>query len=330
MQPLPSTLSHLAIEQPGAGSRLVLRETPLPPLHPGEVRVRTAYAGLNRADLFQRAGTYGPPPGVTDIPGLEISGHIVEVSDANGRWRPGDAVCALLPGGGYSEYVAVRADHCLPLPPGCDLKEAAALPECAATVWMALVDIAATQEGETVLIHGGTSGVGSLGIQMMRARGAKVLATVSSAEKAEAARGWGGEPVVYTECDFVQAVKAAGGADVVLDMVGGDYMTRNLSCLRPGGRMVSIAFLKGAKAEVNLAGLMMKQLSWHGATLRGRDDATKAAYLRGIEETVWPAIAKGTIRPVIDSVFDWRQAEKAHARMEKGLHIGKILLQVAA
>lgn len=319
----------IAIDQPGKASSLIMQQRPLPALGAGEVLVRVAYAGINRADLFQREGSYGPPPGVTDIMGLELSGHVVATTPDAQRWQVGDEVCALLSGGGYAEYVAVRADHCLPIPQGLGLREAAALPECAATVWMALIDIASVQAGERVLIHGGTSGVGSLGIQMMQALGSDVWATVSTPEKAAAVESFGGTPIIYTQQDFVEIIKAQGGVDAVLDMVGGDYLSRNLSCLRPHGRMVSIAFLKGAKTEISAGGLMMKQLSWHGATLRGRSDAQKAAYLHDIETRIWPLLSNGTIRPIIDSTHSWQHAQEAHTRMEKGLHIGKILLQVA-
>lgn len=320
----------IQIVQPGETSQLEWQAVPIPTLREGQVLLKVAYAGVNRADLFQRQGRYDPPPGASDVMGLEVSGTVVVVAESGSGLNVGDAVCALLPGGGYAEYAAVDARHCLPLPSGMGLKESAALPECAATVWMALFDVGALEAGQSVLVHGGASGVGTMAIQMARAMGANVWATVSSEAKAEAVRALGGQPIRYDQQDFVAVMKAATGADCVLDMVGGDYMQRNLSCLRQGGRLISIAFLKGASAPLSMGGLLMKQLSWHGVTLRGRSDEQKSRYMAQLRTWLWPRLESGEIRPVIDSAWPLQEAQYAHERMEKGLHIGKILLQVAS
>ncbi len=318
----------------------VTRLTPAPGAQ--EVLIRMAYAGLNRADIFQRQGSYAPSEGVTDVPGLEVSGEIAATGEAVTRWRVGDRVCALLPGGGYAEYALAHADHCLPIPafspqpdtfPGAkavpELALAAALPECVTTVWMALFATARLQAGETVLVHGGASGIGTTAIQMIRAAGAVVFATAGSDDKTALCQRLGATGINYETQDFVTHVKAEGGVDVVLDIVAGDYVAKNVKVLKPRGRLISLACLKGGQADVPVGSILLKQLSWHGLTLRNRTDAEKAYYIRQIEDTVWPWAAQGAVRPVIDSVWPLEQAAQAQEKMEKCLHCGKILLQGA-
>lgn len=312
-----------------ANGRLVPVTRSMPQPGAGQVLIRTAYSGLNRADIFQRQGSYAPPPGAPDVPGLEVSGHIAAMGENVCDWQEGEPVCALLSGGGYSEYVLAQADHCLPLPAGLSLREAAALPECAATVWMALLADARLQPGEVALLHGGASGIGTTGIQMLRAYGCAVFVTVGSAEKAARCASLGATPILYRQQDFVAAVKDAGGVDAVLDIVGGEYIERSLQCLKPGGRLVSIAFLQGHKVSLSAGRLLMKRLHWMGATLRARNDEQKAAYIAALRETVWPWIEAGRLRPVIDSIYPLGEAEAAQEKMEKYLHCGKILLQVS-
>lgn len=317
----------------------VLRECAAPAPKQGEVLIKIAYAGLNRADLFQKEGTYPPPQGAPNIPGLEVSGHIVALGDGVSDWAVGDCVCALLAGGGYAEYVAVPAAHCLPIPQFSpspqpsprgegDLLLAAALPECVTTIWMALFEDARIKPSERVLIHGGASGIGTTGIQMMRAHGCEVWTTVGSPEKADLCASLGATPILYKELDFAEIIREAGSVDVVLDMVGGEYIERSLKCLRTGGRLVSLAFLQGNKVELSAGRLLLKRLHWMGATLRARSDEEKAQYLCAIRQTVWPWIAQDHLKPVIDSVFPLEEVEKAQDRMEKYLHCGKILLQI--
>lgn len=327
--PLPDQIQVMAISEKGPNARLIAQSRPMPTLSSGEVLIRVAYAGLNHADLFQRAGHYDPPAGVTDISGLECSGTIVACGPDVTQWKTGTEICALLAGGGYADYVVAKADHCLSLPTGLSLQQAAALPECVITVWMALFEEAGLKPHESVLIHGGTSGIGTFAIQMVRAWGGTTYALASSDAKAQLVASLGGVPIRYDQCNYAETIKDTGGVDIVLDMVGGDTMQRNLSCLKPYGRLISLAFLQGAKAELSMGGLLMKQLRWQGVTLRARSDAHKAHYIRQVQKIVWPWIANQTVRPVIDSVYALHDVEAAQAHMQKRLHLGKILLQVS-
>lgn len=304
--------------------QLVLTELPTPVPAAGEVLIRVHYAGVNRADIFQREGSY---KAVNPILGLEVSGTIEELGEGVQGFALGDAVCALLSGGGYGEYVAAQAQHCLPIPHPLTLQQAAALPEAAATIWMALMDEASLQPHEKVLLHGGASGVGTLGIQMLRAYGCEVFTTAGTPEKLAKCAALGANAIAYREQDFVEVVKEAGGVDVVLDMVGGEYIDRSLQCLNVGGRLVSIAFLQGSNVQISAGRLLMKRLRWMGATLLARPDAQKAQYVAALRETVGPWIAAGKVIPVIDSVFDLQDAAAAHEKMQKSLHCGKILLK---
>lgn len=322
------------VEISAFGGPRVLRETrgPLPVPQAGEVLVRVAYAGVNRPDVAQRQGVYPPPPGASPVPGLEIAGQVVATGPGCARWRVGDAVCALVAGGGYAEYATAPEAQCLPLPRGLSVCEAAALPETAFTVWSNVFERGALARGELLLVHGGTSGIGTLAIQLAKARGARVIATAGSEDKCAACRELGADLAVnYRETDFVTAVKefsAGRGADVILDMVGGDYTQRNLSALAVEGRLVFIAFLRGAKVELNLAPVMMKRLTVTGSTLRARPVEHKAPIARSLQHIVWPLLASGVVRPVIDRVFPLSEAAAAHALMESNRHIGKLLLQV--
>lgn len=306
---------------------------PVPQPKPHEIILHVAFAGVNRADIFQRQGSYPPPEGASPLPGLEAAGTVAAIGEAVTGWQVGDAVCALLPGGGYGEYVACHAGHALPAPKGWDMREAAALPEALFTVWMALQVEAGLKSGESVLVHGGASGVGMMAIQYATWLGARVFATASSPAKCAACESWGANPAIaYTEQDFVATIheQTGGlGVNVVLDMFGGDYIARNLKALAPDGRLISIAFLRGAKPEAfSAAPLLLKRLMWKGTTLRARTDAQKAQWTAQIREKLGDTLAAGHIRPRIDRVFRLEDAQKAHAYMEQNLNIGKIVLQV--
>jgi len=330
---LPASMLAVAIAAPGGPEQLVMTRRPLPEPGPGEVLIQVATAGVNRPDCLQRQGNYPPPPGASDLPGLEVAGTIVALGSGVESWRVGDPVCALLTGGGYAEYCTAPAPQCLPIPAGLSLQQAAALPETLFTVWSNVFDRARLQAGETLLVHGGTSGIGTTAIQLARALGARVITTVGSAEKVQPCLDLGAERVVcYRDEDFVQAAKAFTdnrGVDVILDMVGGDYMQRNLSALAVEGRLVFIAFLRGAKAELNLAPVLLKRLTITGSTLRARPVADKARIAAALRQTVWPLLEQGRIRPILDRVFPLDEAAAAHALMESNRHIGKILLQVS-
>jgi len=315
----------------GPAEVLKLVEGPRPQAGPGEVRIRVACAGVNRPDVAQRAGLYPPPPGASPVLGLEVSGTVDALGPQADRWRIGDAVCALTPGGGYAEYCVVPATHCLPLPQGLSYLQAAALPENVFTVWANVFEIGRLQAGETLLVHGGSSGIGVTAIQLAKAFGARVATTVGSAEKQAFCAALGADVVVnYREQPFAAAVrKALGGVDVVLDMVGGDYAAHNIALLNPGGRLVQIAVLGGSRATVDLAQIMMKRLTVTGSTLRPRSQADKAALAAALEAQVWPLYASGRVKPVIHSRFPLAQAPQAHALMESSAHIGKIMLDVA-
>ena len=317
------------IMAPGGPEVLKLTDRPLPEPGPGEVRIRVAYAGVNRPDALQRAGLYAPPKGASDLPGLECAGEISALGTGVSGWAVGDAVCALLPGGGYAEEVVTPAAHCLPVPGALSLKEAACLPETFFTVWSNVFERGALQGGERFLVHGGSSGIGTTAIQLARLRGARVFATAGSEEKCAACRDLGAERAInYREEDFVEVLREAGGADVILDMVGGDYIARNLRCLAEDGRLVQIAFLQGPRAEINFAPLMMRRQTITGSTLRPQSDGAKARIAAALRREVWPLLEAGRIAPVMDSEFALEAAAEAHARMEGGDHIGKIVLRV--
>jgi len=320
-----------AVEITRAGGPDVLQPTarPVPVPRPGEVVIKVAWAGVNRPDALQRAGLYAPPPTASDLPGLEASGEIVALGDGVADWVSGDRVCALLPGGGYAEYVATPAAHCLPVPEGMGLKEAACLPETFFTVWSNVFERGGLQAGERFLVHGGSSGIGTTAIQLARAFGARVFATAGSGEKCRACEDLGADRAInYREEDFVEAMKAEGGAHLILDMVGGDYISRNVKCLVDEGRLVQIAFLQGSKVELNLAPVMMRRLTITGSTLRPQSDLAKARIAEALRARVWQLLETGKIAPVMDSEYPLAEAAAAHARMEASGHIGKIVLKV--
>ncbi|MCW5725484.1 MAG: NAD(P)H-quinone oxidoreductase [Maricaulaceae bacterium] len=311
----------------GGPEVLELREIPTPWPGPGQVLIKMAAAGVNRPDIFQRMGFYPPPPGAPESLGLEISGTIVATGEGVAGLHAGDPVCALLPGGGYADFALAPAGSVLPAPEGVSLRDAAGLPETVFTVWANVFEAGALTPGETLLVHGGASGIGTTAIQMAAAHGARVIATAGSAEKCALCERLGAARAInYREDDFVEALKAEGGADVILDMVGGDYIARNIACARPGGRIVMIAFLKGAKAEADFMPVMLKRLTLTGSTLRSRPDAEKARLAAAVRRTAWPWITRGKLAPVIDSVFALDEAAEAHRRLESGGHAGKILL----
>ncbi len=325
------------ISVPGPADVLRLVERPRPTLLPGQVLVQVAAAGVNRPDVLQRLGKYAPPPGASDLPGLEIAGHVVDVALSDtvpSRWQAGDAVCALVSGGGYAEYCAVPVEQCLPIPAGLSLVQAAALPETFFTVWSNVFERGRLQAGETFLVHGGSSGIGTTAIQLARAFGARVFATAGADEKCAACVRLGAEVAVnYRERDWVADLReATGGAgvDVILDMVGGDYTTRNLDLLADDGRLIQIAFLKSSKVELDLMQVMRRRLTITGSTLRPRPVSAKAHLAAALEAHVWPLLAAGTVAPVIHAVLPLAQAAEAHRVMEESRHIGKIVLDVGA
>jgi putative PIG3 family NAD(P)H quinone oxidoreductase len=332
MPTLPAEMTAIAIRAPGGPEVLVPERRPLPRLADGEVLVKVKAAGVNRPDVMQRQGLYPPPAGATDIPGLEIAGEVVALGPGATRWKLGDEVMALVVGGGYAEYCPAHEIHALPLPRGLTPIEAAAIPETFFTVWHNAFERGRLRAGETLLIHGGSSGIGTAAIQLAKAFGARVVTTAGSAEKCDACRRLGADATVnYKAQDFVAATKAATdgkGADVVLDMVGGDYIERNYEAAAVEGRIVQIAFQGSPKATVDFRRIMLKRLTHTGSTLRARSVADKGAIARAVEQQVLPLIAAGKVRPVIDSTFPLAQASAAHARMEASAHIGKIVLVV--
>ena len=326
---MTQNMRAIEITAPGGPEVLqpVLRPRP-EPAH-GQVVIEVAYAGVNRPDALQRAGLYNPPPGASDLPGLEASGTVVAVGSGVSGWAVGDLVCALLPGGGYAEYVATPAAHCLPVPEGMSLKQAACLPETYFTVWSNVFTRGGLTGGERFLVHGGSSGIGTTAIQLAHHFGARVFATAGTEEKCQACRKLGADIAInYNAADFVDIVKAEGGANLILDMVGGSYIQRNLKSLADDGRLVQIAFLEGPKVDLNLVQVMTRRLTITGSTLRPQNDLAKAAIARNLREAVWPLLAAGRVEPVIDSEFMLDEATFAHARMESGGHIGKIVLNV--
>ena len=339
---LPDTMTAIEISEHGGPEVLKPVRRPVPAAGDGEVLIRVAAAGVNRPDLAQRAGSYPPPPGASDLPGLEVAGEIVAAGDgaasdgaagdgADGV-AMGDRVCALAPGGGYAEYCAVPAAHCLPVPQGYDMVRAAALPETFFTVWTNVFMRGGLQSGETLLVHGGASGIGTTAIQLAAARGVTVIATAGTVEKCRACEELGAvQAINYRNEDFVTIVNeltGGKGADVILDMVAGDYVPRNQKCLALGGRLVTIALLGGRKAEVDFGLLMVKRQTMTGSTLRPQSVEAKAAVAAGLRREVWPLLDSGQIAPVIQDTFDLEDAAAAHAALEAGDHIGKFVLTV--
>jgi NADPH2:quinone reductase len=330
-QTLPATMKAIKIRKPGGPEVLELGELARPEPGPGEILIRVSAAGVNRPDTFQRMGLYPPPPGAPETPGLEVAGEVVATGPGVTRWKAGDRVCALVGGGGYAEFCPAHEAHALPVPKGLSEIEAAGLPETVFTVWTNVFERGALKPGETFLVHGGTSGIGTTAIQLALAFGARVIATAGSADKCATCVKLGAEAINYRDQDFVAEVMKLTdqrGVDVILDMVGGDYIQRNISSAAPDGRIVSIAFLCGPKAEVNFMPVMAKRLTLTGSTLRPRSNEEKAALARAIEANVWPLIETGRVKPIIDTTFPLADAAKAHALMESSSHIGKIVLTV--
>jgi NADPH:quinone reductase len=323
----------IEIRQPGPPDVLVPAERPVPTPRAGEVLIKVAGAGVNRPDLMQRLGKYPPPPGASDIPGLEVSGTIEAVGADAGAWKVGDRVCALLAGGGYAEYCVAPAPQCLPAPRAVDLAEAGAMPETFFTVWTNVFERGRLKRGEALLVHGGSSGIGTAAIQIACALGARVFATAGSAEKCAACERLGAERAInYRDADFVDAVRQSTGGkgvDVVLDMVGGDYFPRNIEALAVEGRLVQIATLRGGKSEIVLPAIMQRRLTITGSTLRARSVAEKGAIARALLEHVWPLVEAGRVKPIVYRSFALGDAAAAHRLMESGEHIGKILLKSA-
>lgn len=328
-EPIPDTMTAIEITAPGPADHLQPARRPVPAAGQGQVLIRVAYAGVNRPDVLQRSGLYAPPPGASDLPGLEAAGEVVGIGPGVTGLSPGDRVCALLPGGGYAEYAVAPAAHVLPVPEGLSLRDAACLPETAFTVWSNVVQRGGLQAGERFLVHGGSSGIGTMAIQVARALGATVFATAGSDDKCAACADLGATAINYRTQDFVAVLTEAGGADLILDMVGGDYAPRNIDALAMDGRLVMIAQLGGAKATLNLSKIMMKRLVLTGSTLRPQSDRAKAAIADALRRDLWPLIASGAVKVLIDSEFPLQDAAGAHRRMESSAHVGKIVLKVA-
>jgi len=326
-------MTAIAISEYGGPMVLKPEERPVPRPRAGEILIKVKAAGVNRPDVSQRRGHYPPPPGASDLPGLEVAGEVVAVGADVTRWQPGDSVTALTPGGGYAEYCIAPETNALPVPHGYTFTEAAAIPETYFTVWHNVFQRAGLQEGETFLVHGGTSGIGTTAIQLAKAFGARVFATAGSEEKVETCRKLGADVAInYKTQDFVTAVREATGdmgVDVILDMVAGSYIDRNFSAAAMDGRIVQIAVLGGANGEINASKLMMKRLTYTGSTLRPRSIEFKGRIAAELEAKVWPLLASRQISPVMDTIFPLREAWRAHERMEEGDHIGKIVLDVA-
>ena len=332
MAEIPDEMQAIDPEASGGPEVLVPVRRPVPEPGADEVLIRVAAAGVNRPDVLQRRGMYPPPPGAPSIPGLEIAGTIVDMGKGVAREIYGQPVCALVAGGGYAEYAVAHADLCLPVPPALNMVEAAAMPETLFTVWHNVFQRGYARDGETLLVHGGTSGIGTMAIALCRAFGVRILVTCGSDDKCRRAETLGADAAInYLAQDFVGEVKRlteGRGADIVLDMVGGDYLARNLDCLAEEGRHVSIAVQRGATAELNIAKLMMRRLTLTGSTLRARSIQFKSLLANDIERHVWPLVEKGEIKPVIDTVLPLAEAAEAHRRMEAGEHVGKIVLKV--
>jgi len=329
---LPDTMKAVEITGKGGPEVLVPGTRKVPAAAPGEVLVKVAAAGVNRPDVMQRQGNYPPPPGITDIPGLEIAGTVAALGAGVSGWRVGDELCALVAGGGYAEYCAAPVPQCLPVPAGLGVVEAAALPETFFTVWDNLFTRGKLQAGETVLVHGGAGGIGTTAIQLACAKGAAVIVTAGTAEKCKACEALGAlRAINYNDEDFVDVVKQVTdgeGVNVILDMIGGDYVTRNLNALAVDGRLVQIAIQHGTKAQIVMHLIMTKRLTVTGSTLRARPVAAKGAIARALRENVWPLIEAGRVKPAIFATFSLEKAMDAHALMDSGAHIGKIVLTV--
>lgn len=329
---IPETMRAVEITSPGGPEVLRATTRPVPKPESGEVLIEVAAAGVNRPDVLQRKGAYAPPPGASDLPGLEVSGTVVALGNGVTRWKIGDKVCALLTGGGYAEYVCAPSPQCLPVPAGISMLEAAGLPETFFTVWINVFDRAKFAPGESLLVQGGSSGIGVTAIQLAHAFGHKVFVTAGSDDKCASCLKLGADLAInYRTEDFVQAVLDATdkrGVDVILDMVGGDYVPRELVCLADDGRLVLIAFLGGSKATLDMTDILRRRLTITGSTLRPRPIEIKGAVAKSLEERVWPLIESGKIRPVVYKTFSLEDASKAHALMETSTHIGKLILEV--
>ncbi len=329
MTDLPETMLAVEISKAGGPEVLTPVTRPVPRPGYGEVLVRLDYAGVNRPDVLQRAGKYAPPPTASDLPGLEGAGTIVALGAGVHQWQVGDRVCALFPGGAYAQYATCPGAHALPVPEGFSAKQAACLPETYFTVWSNVFMRAGLRAGERFLVHGGTSGIGTTAIQLAHVLGARVFASAGSPKKCKVCTKLGAEVSInYRTEDFVEIMRAQGGADVILDMVGGDYIPRNIKALADDGRLVHIAFLNGPKAELNFAQIMTRRLTVTGSTLRPQSDLAKARMAEQLQAKVWPLLEAGKIGPIIDSAFDLKEAAQAHERMESGEHIGKIVLHI--
>lgn len=329
---IPARMAVIAISEPGGPRALKPEQRDVPRPGEGEILIRVQAAGVNRPDIMQRKGLYPPPPDASDLPGLEVAGEVAAIGAGASRWRGGDQVCALTPGGGYAEYVTVHESNALPVPPGFTYSEAAGLPENYFTVWHNVFQRGALKAGETLLVHGGSSGIGTTAIQLASALGARVITTAGSEEKCAACVRLGAERAVnYRQQDFVAAVKEmtdGKGADVILDMVGGDYVARNYHAAAIEGRIVQIATQDGAMATADFARLMVKRLTHTGSTLRPRSIAFKGEIASALEANVWPLLATRRVAPLLDTIFPLADAWRAHERMEEGDHIGKIVLDV--
>ena len=327
---LPATMTAIAISSPGGPEVLTPQTRPLPQPGQGEILVKVAAAGVNRPDISQRIGRYPPPPGASDLPGLEIAGEVVALGEGASAWKLGDKICALVHGGGYAEYCKVHESHALPVPKGLSMVEAAALPETFFTVWVNTFEMAGLKAGEWLLVHGGSSGIGTTAIMLAKAFGAKVIVTAGSDEKCDACRKLGADAAInYKTTDFVPAVMevtGGHGADVILDMVGGPYVERNHQCAAMDGRVAQIAFMQGVK--VDLRYMSQRRVRHMGSTLRPRTVAEKGAIAAALREKVWPLIEAGQIRPVMDSTYALVEAPRAHARLETSEHIGKVVLTI--
>ena len=329
---MKNLMQYIDHGQGGSASCMQIKQAPVPQLRSGEVLIEVAYAGVNRPDIFQRMGAYPPPPGASPILGLEIAGKIVAKADSASQWQIGDVVCALTPGGGYAEYCTVPVSHCLPIPQGLTLAEAAALPENYFTVWSNVFERGSLKAGENFLVHGGAGGIGYTAIQLAKAFGAKVFTTVSGAEQIKAVQKLGADVVLdYSVQDWAQEIAdmvGIQGMDCILDFVGGPYISKNLKLLARNGRLVQIAFLQGAKVELDCLPILTKNLTFTGSMLRPRSDGEKAAIAQALLENVWPLFASKKLNVLISTVFPLSEAQKAHELMESSGHIGKIVLKV--
>ena len=324
-----TSMKVIEIVEPGGPSVLKSSIRNIPKPKRNEVLIKISYAGINRPDVLQRAGSYLPPPGASDLPGLEASGIIFAIGENVTNWEVGDEVCALLPGGGYAEYAVTQASHCLPVPTGMSLKQAAALPETLFTVWSNVFQRGGLKPNEKFLVHGGSSGIGTMAIQLANLFGSEVYATAGSEAKCSACEELGAiRAIDYNKEDFLEVIKSIGGVHLILDMVGGAYIEKNIKALVDDGRLVQIAFLKGAKVELNFAQIMTRRLTVTGSTLRPQSDLSKSQIASELLEKIWPLLSTGRINPVINSVFDLNDVSSAHLLMESSKHIGKILLKV--